>query len=170
MGNQHGFVITRGMIAIIALLMLGLIVWIIVSSSSPSRQDTATIGQGPEGQAQQTNAQGQEVEKNTQVKEDLARVATAVAEYVSHNSGAYPANGAQLDEVLTKYILNKPFLSPITQNSYTMTLGTVREQGVMNLERGTCNANKNGVVPTENTRTYALLTPLVDKSVYCIDI
>jgi hypothetical protein len=171
MEKQKGFVLTRGMLIIIVLLIIGLILWVVTSISGRPAQNTNGSDQPAQtGEQEQQLTLTQEEKNDLQTKEDLARVANAVVSFTSNNSGAYPANYTQLDEVLTKYITTKPFLSPITNNSYVLTLDAARQQGVMNLERGTCNANKNGIVPTQNSRTYALLTPLTDKSVYCVDI
>ena len=170
MQKQKGFVLTRGMIVIVAILMVGLLIWVLTLNTNRPTPNTDNAQDQTQQQPQQLTPEQQTAKNDAQAKEDVVRVAAAITEYVNNNSGTYPSNQAQLDEIFSKYIVSKPFLSPITQNSYVLSLTATYEPGTMNLLRGTCNANKNGVVPTQNTRTYALLTALTDKSVYCVDI
>lgn len=167
MEKQKGFVLSRGILIIIGLL-IALILFLIFTQSSNRQAQNAN--QQAQQSEQQLSPEEQTARTDAKVKDDLARIASAVASYVNNNSGTYPSNETEVTEVLTTYVLDKPFLSPITQNSYTLTLATGRDQGVVNLLRGTCNADKNNIVATQGARTYAVLTQLTDKSVYCIDV
>jgi hypothetical protein len=167
MEKQKGFVISRGIVVIFG-LVVALLLFLIFTQNGNNQQAQNTNQQAQPDQ--QTSPEEKNVRTDVKVKDDLTRIAAAVASYANNNSGTYPSDETEAAEVLTSYILDKPFLSPITQNSYTLTLATGRDQGVVNLLRGTCNADKNNTVPTQSTRTYAVLTQLTDKSVYCIDV
>lgn len=169
MEKQKGFVLTRGMLIIITILMLGGLIWLFTQGPRNQTAQNNNTSDSSE-QTEQLTPEQLAAKADVQVKDDLARIASAVNSYVNNNSGTYPSDETETSEVLTNYILEKPFLSPITHNSYTLTLAAGREQGVVNLLRGTCNADKNNTVPTQNARTYAVLTQLSDKSVYCIDV
>lgn len=161
--QQKFLALPTGVIVVVAFVVIGVVVWLLTqapSRPSPSAQD-----------GEQTQAQPQETDTDTQVKEDLARAASALNVYVANNSGRYPANDTEAAKVIQQYVsASSTFISPLTDASYTMVLSNKRAPGVINLERGVCNNDKNSIVPTQNSRTYAILTQLSDKSLYCVDV
>lgn len=152
-----------GVIIVVAFVVIGAVAWLLTQSpSQPAPSGTAE---------EQTAEQPQEQQTDVQIKEDLAHAASALAEYVAGNSGRYPANNTEAAEVMQQYAsISSTFISPLTDASYTMVLSNKRAPGVFNLERGVCNNDKNSIVPTQNSRTYAVLTLLSDNSLYCVDV
>jgi prepilin-type N-terminal cleavage/methylation domain-containing protein len=166
MRKQRGFTLVEVLLVIGVITVLGGIAWVVVGSMDKPKPQPINLVETQNLTSLQQN------QINTQAKNDLSVAAGAVLEYVANNNGSYPTSADQIDALLKDgAIVKQPFTSPITKTAYSATLNGDTTQGVANLVKGKCNADKTSTEAAQSSRQYAMLTTLVDgKTVYCVDL
>lgn len=167
MNKKRNLIIILVVIIIIAIGAVSFFVW---NVSRTNNQQTPS----PQNTQSSTDTSGSGLSRSqitTQTKNDVSRFAAAVTEYVSNNSGSYPANQAAVESLVNDYLGGPTqFKSPATGQAYAVVLTDATSQGTINLLRGKCNSSYDGVVAAESSRQYAVLTVLPSDNVYCIDL
>ena len=115
-------------------------------------------------------------QRDTQRRDDMARVMSQLNQYQANNKGKIPSTQAELDTFLTKYLKDGEYNDPESGERYTTTFITCQSgNNACNptLDLGTVNymyhAECEGETPkyVKGDRKVAIVTQLEGSGVYC---
>ena len=120
----------------------------------------------------------QRSQRDTQRRDDISRMATAITQYQTNNGGKIPdtnALGTNGATFITNYLGGATSFTDPDGNAYTITLGTkAKTLSVTAVDhkiyyQTSARCNGESAEGTNNSRDYALLYKLEGSGVVCVD-
>lgn len=112
-------------------------------------------------------------QRDTQRKNDLARVSTSLTNYSSNNNGSLPKTTAQVNSFVSSYLASngEQFKDPKTGSNYSLSYGTITPTAVGQMEyHDGASCGPNGAIQTgAGPRQFAVSVFLENGGAFCQD-
>lgn len=169
MNMQRGFTLIEIALGVVVVAAITGVVWYAIAANQRHPEPINLV------QGDSTNAQdGASLEQyriNTQAKADVARAASAIADYVNNNAGSYPSSTDQVAAILgDNSAIKQPFVSPITGKAYVTGMVDAVGEGMLGVMTGVCAENGTRIDTPTSSRQYVVATQLKSAGLYCAQI
>lgn len=105
---------------------------------------------------------------DTEIKNNLSQIATALTNYAANNRGKYPTTGDETIAFENNYLTNVS-VDPVTKKKYSISAAAGSDFTKVTYQVGYVCSDDDSLVVASSNRSFAIQLPLTSGKNYCVD-